>query len=169
MWRLAALSLVGVLAGPGLLLAQPAGVTDEQRSPSWEAGSGWTFALSPAGDVFSVYVADPQRPTNAIVSRFYSREGIDETRSPRAWLSAGGRFGILRMDTPGPGRRSWQVGIEAGIDAVFDAQNRSDAIGWDGNYGVTVTTASKGLWAFKVAAPPHLRRTLGTSTASGPA
>jgi hypothetical protein len=151
MWRSIALLVIAAVVVPGLLFAQPAGSSGMQRDPTWETSSRWTFSLFPSGDVFPVYVADPHRPTNAIVPRFYFRNGIDDTSSPRAWLSAGGRFGILRMDTPGPGRRSWQVGIEAGLDAVFDTQNRSDGIGWDGNYGLTVTTASRSPWAFKVA------------------
>ncbi len=67
------------------------------------------------------------------------------------WLSAGGRFGILRIDAPRAGGRSWQVSIEAGLDGLFDTQHRADLIALDGNYGLTVTTASGSPWAFKIA------------------
>jgi Protein of unknown function (DUF1207) len=76
--------------------------------------------------------------------------GIEDTRSPRFGLSAGGRFGVLRIDAPSPSGRSWQISLDAGLDALFDSQHRQDAIGWDGNYGLTVTTASEGPLAFKV-------------------
>ena len=37
------------------------------------------------------------------------------------------------------------------MDALFDAEHKSENIGWDGNYGLTLTTASAAPWAFKVA------------------
>jgi hypothetical protein len=124
---------------------------ESQRDLTWRKPSGLTFELFPASDVMPVYVADPHRPTNAVVSRFYFEEGIPSTRSPRTWLAAGGRFGVLRIDGVGAGDRSLQVSIEAGLDAVFDTQYKNDGLGWDGNYGLAVTTASDGPWAFKVA------------------
>ena len=124
---------------------------DQQRPPAWTHSSGTTFRLFPAGDVYAVYVADPRRPTNAIIELFYARVRIEDTSTPRTGLSAGGRFGVLRIDSGKPGGRSWQVSIEAGLDAVFDSQNKLDAIGWDGNYGLTVTTASAHPLALKFA------------------
>ena len=58
---------------------------------------------------------------------------------------------MLRIDSGKPGGRSWQLSIDAGLDAVFDSQNKQDAIGWDGNYGLTVTTASASPLSFKFA------------------
>jgi hypothetical protein len=150
LWRLVAALVVSVLQSSESLMAQPARAT-AHKDPTWTTSGGVAFTLFPAGDVFPVYVADPHRPTNAIVSRFYFQEGIPDSRSPRWALSAGGRFGMLRIDTAGASRRSWQVGIEAGLDALFDTQRKNDGIGWDGNYGLTVTTASTGAWAFKAA------------------
>ena len=144
-----------VLAAAAPALAQSSVVdtnsTRLQREPTWKTPAGTAFILFPPGEVFPVYVADPHRPTNAIVPRFYVREDIPDTRSPRMWLSAGGRFGVLRIDTEKPDQRSWQVSMEAGLDALFDTQNKSDLIGLDGNYGLTMTTASTSAWTFKVA------------------
>ena len=39
-----------------------------------------------------------------------------------------------------PVGRLWQISIEAGLDAQYDSGNNLDNIGYDGNYGVTVTT-----------------------------
>jgi hypothetical protein len=101
--------------------------------------------------VYAVYAADPHRPTNTISELVYTRVRIEETASPRVGLAGGGRFGVLRIDPAKPGGRSWQVSISAGLDAVFDSLHKLDAIGWDGNYGLTVTTATGGPLAFKVA------------------
>ena len=132
--------------------AQPA-VPDEEseprRGPTWTYASGRTLKLFPGGDLFPIYVADPHRPTNTILVDF-TRVDIEDTKSPRFRLSAGGRFGALRIDPPSPGGRSWQISVDAGLDALFDSQNNQDAIGWDGNYGLTVATASGGPLAFKV-------------------
>jgi hypothetical protein len=151
--RLTAVSLVSVLVMAGPVLAQspaPATSPGEQHDPTWTSSSGLAFALFPAGDIFPVYVADPHRPTIAIVSHFYNRQEIPNSGSPRMWLSAGGRFGLLRIDSGSPGARSWQVSFDAGLDAVFDTEYRSDLIGLDGNYGLTLTTASDDPWAVKV-------------------
>jgi hypothetical protein len=137
--------------------------------PAFAQSSGVTWSLFPSGEPFPVYVADPHRPTNAIVPRFYLREDIPDTRTPRMWLSAGGRFGILRIDGRRPGERSWQLGIEAGLDALFDTQNKSDLIGLDGNYGLTMTTASRSSWTFKIAVlhtSAHLGDEYGERTAT---
>ena len=134
---------------------------DVQKPAMWQPGSARTIQLFPSGDVYPVYVADPQRPTNAIISGFYARTRVPETSSPRTSLAAGGRFGMLRVGPRGQDGRSWQVSIDAGLDAMFDSQFKNDAIGWDGNYGLTVTTATStsGL-AFK-AALLHLSAHIG--------
>ena len=56
--------------------------------------------------------------------------------------------------------RAWQVSIDGGLDAVFDGQHRLDGIGWDGNYGLSVTTASSSPWSFRFALQ-HLSAHLG--------
>ena len=133
---------------------------DSQQEPTWTRPSGSRFELFPAGDVFPVFAADPHRPTNSIQNGFYPDPEIPETRSPRTLLSAGGRFGFLRFESAGSSRRSWQISIEAGLDTVFDSQNKLDAIGWDGNYGLTFTTASASPLALKVAVQ-HVSAHLG--------
>lgn len=146
----AMLHLVSGLLSVADLRAQAVSPTD-QRDPTWTRPSGARFELFPDGDVYPVYVADPHRPTNAIQMGVYPEPEIPEALSPRAALSAGGRFGMLRIVSAQPGGRSFQVSIEAGLDAIFDSQHRNDAIGWDGNYGLAFTTASASRLAWKVA------------------
>jgi hypothetical protein len=125
---------------------------DEQQPPIWKAGQSRSIELFPAGEVFPVYAADPHRPSNQLGIGFYATTEIPATRSPRWTLSGGGRFGILRIDSSAPDGRAWQISIDAGLDAVFDSQNSNDGIGWDGNYGLTVTTGrASSRFAFKVA------------------
>lgn len=102
--------------------------------------------LFPDDDVFPVYVADPQRPGNAAMAHFYTKTHIAESSSERTGLKAGGHFGVVRFDRPA---RSWQISIDAGMDAMFDAQEKLDVIGWDGNYGFTCTTAGRGPFSFR--------------------
>ena len=137
-----------------VICATPAGAQtgdDQPRPPTWTHSSGTMFRLFPSGDVYAVYVADAHRTTNSIALHVLPRVRIEETDNPRTALSAGGRFGVLRIDSGKPGGRAWQVSIDAGLDVVFDAQHKQDAIGWDGNYGLTVTTASGSPLSFKVA------------------
>jgi hypothetical protein len=125
------------------------GACDRAADPTW--GSQTVVSLFPSGDVFPVYVADPQRPTSALLVRFYPRKGIPATAARGTGLAAGGRFGFVRVETGGPSQRSWQFSMDAGLDALFDADYTDTAIGWDGNYGLTLTTASNGPWSLKIA------------------
>ena len=101
-----------------------------------------SVSLFPSGDLYPVYVADPHRTGNAAMVHFYSRTEIAGSSGTRTSLKAGGRFGVVRWGAASPGGRSWQISLDAGLDAIFDSKYKLDNIGWDGNYGVTVTTAS---------------------------
>jgi hypothetical protein len=118
-----------------------------------------SIVLFPTGDVVPVYVADPYRPTNLLQERFHTSTEIPDAAGVRTALAAGGRFGILRVGAPSSGR-AWQVSLDAGLDAVFDAKHKLDGIGWDGNYGLSVTTASESPWAFRFGIQ-HLSAHLG--------
>lgn len=151
-----------IAQGCGTALAQtPGDPPDQQKPVVWQPTSARIIELFPAGDIYPVHVADPHRPTNSISEGFYVRNRVPDTRSPRTLLAAGGRFGIVRVGSSAPRGRYWQLGIDAGLDAMFDSQFKNDAIGWDGNYGLTLTTAaSTSPLAFKVAVV-HLSAHLG--------
>jgi hypothetical protein len=129
----------------GTVMAQaplPGQPVDEQEPPAWSAGSTRTIRLFPSGEVYPVYVADPHRTTNAVAPTFYTHMRLPDASSPRTFLAAGGHFGMLRIEPPVTGGRFWQISLDAGMDALFDSQFKNDAIGWDGNYGLTITTAA---------------------------
>ena len=141
------IALIWSIVAPssGLAFAQaplPGQPVDEQKPPAWEATTTTTIHLFPPGEIYPPYVADPHRPTNAVVVGFYPRIRVPEASSPRTFLAGGGHIGVLRIESSAPGGRFWQVSIDAGLDALFDSQFKNDAIGWDGNYGLTVTTAT---------------------------
>jgi len=150
--RLAALAFLS-LAGPGLA-QQPTEAPREPPSgadtPAWSLSSGRTVSLFPPGEVYPVYIADPHKPESAAIGLFYTRTTIVETDDVRIGLKAGGRFGILRLTPATPEGRSWQLSVDAGLDAQFDSRNKLDNIGWDGNYGLTLTTATDGPLSLKV-------------------
>jgi hypothetical protein len=139
-----ALTAAASLAGGTTAWAQPTDERGQLQEPTWDA-----LVLFPDGDIYGVYVADPHRPTNSVQEAFIIGGGIPYTEGPMTRLNAGGRFGVIRFGSPAPGGRQWQVSIEAGLDALFDSKYKLDAIGWDGNYGVTVTTASDAAVALK--------------------
>ena len=145
-----------------LLALSPAGVEAQDTSPAGTSttSSRTSVILFPAGDIFPVYIADPHRPNNLLEERFYTHMEIPEAENPRTALAAGGRFGMLRIEPSSRSGRAWQVSLEAGLDVLFDAQNRLDSIGWDGNYGLSVTTAAGGPLSFRFALL-HLSAHLG--------
>ena len=139
-----ALTAAASLAGGNIAWAQPTDERGQLEEPAW--GSVMVF---PDSDIYGVYVADPHRPTNGVQELFIVGGGIPYTEGPLTRLTAGGRFGVVRFGSSAPGGRQWQVSIEAGLDALFDSKYKLDAIGWDGNYGMTVTTASDSPLALK--------------------
>ena len=149
-FRIVALAVATTLASRSTALAQPQG-GERKQEPTWVFSSGASLTLFPSGDVYPVYVADPHRPTNVVAEAFTIGGGMPATDSPLTRLGAGGRFGVMRIEPARPDGRVWQVSIEAGFDAIFDSQNRLDVVGWDGNYGLTVTTASSSPIALKIA------------------
>jgi len=105
----------------------------------------------PDGDIYPAYVANPHRTGNGAMVHFYSRTQIAFSSGTRTSVKAGGHFAVVRWDAPAPGDRSWQISIDAGLDAMFDSQHKLDGIGWDGNYGFFATTASSASrFAFKL-------------------
>ena len=154
------LCVVWALAPPGTAAAQDAEADGLAQTPVWTTPRT-TVELFPAGDIFPVYAADPHRPTNQISTAFYARSRIPDTDSPRFLLSAGGRFGLLRIGGTTPDRWVWQLSVEAGLDAVFDSTHKNDGIGWDGNYGGTITMVpARSPVSFKLALM-HLSAHLG--------
>ena len=140
---------VAILATASMALAQQSSGQPQQDPTPVPFRDSLT--LFPNGDVYSVYVADPHRPTNGVSESFTIGGGIPDTDSPLTQLATGGRFGVVRFAPATPGGRAWQLSIEAGFDALFDSQNKLDVVGWDGNYGLTVTTASSSPLAWKFA------------------
>jgi hypothetical protein len=147
------------IAGLALFLSgRPAAAEDPpsvaapgDADPVIKVRSDKTIVLFPPGDVFPVYVADPDRSGTALGVSFYTHTEIFDSSGVRTALKVGGRFGILRLDPAGPGGRSWQASIDSSFDGQFDSHQKLANIGWDGNYGLTVTTASGGPWSFKLA------------------
>ena len=140
--------VLGVMSGAATASAQDTG---EQKPPVWQPSPTRSVELFPPGDIFPVYAADQHHPTNQLATNFYVRTRIPESSSPRTTLAGGGRFGVLRVASTTPTGRSWQISIDAGLDAVFDLQDKNDGIGWDGNYGLTVTTVkASSPFGFKV-------------------
>jgi len=143
------LLVLALLSAPATLSAQAvdqrrAGASEDGDVAPWTLSSGRTLALFPEGDVYPVYLADPHRPTNAILENFYTTVTIEDSTSVRTTMEVGGRFGLLRWVPKASGGRSWQISLDAGIDAQFDSNRKLDNVGWDGNYGLTFTTASSG-------------------------
>ena len=146
---LPALLLLLLVAAP-LARGQSPPPAPDPPDPEVVLGSGQRLRLFPAGDVFPVYAADLHRVGNAVIVHFYTHSGVADSSEIRFALKAGGRFGFLRIEPATPGGRSWQVSVEAGFNAQFDSLNKADAVGWDGNYGVTVTTASSSPLSLKL-------------------
>ena len=137
------------------LASVPAALAQEPVPPppdtAAQTAPRWSVKPFPSSDIYLPYVADPHRATNALSEAAIIDGGIPFTQGPLSRLSTGGRFGMVRLDPATPGGRAWQLSVDAGFDAIFDSNNRLDVVGWDGNYGLTLTTASSSRLSWKFA------------------
>jgi hypothetical protein len=142
MHRFNYLSLVRKLAFLFLLFAAgPAYPSDEVDSEG--------VILFPHGDLYPHYAADPHRVGFGVQRLSFTNVQIPSSGDNRVAIRAGGRLGIVRIHPAGNEERGWQAGLEGGFNAQFDADHSLDNIGWDGRYGLVITTAQSRQWAFK--------------------
>ena len=125
-----------------LCAAGSAGASDEIHDQ-------WDTTLFPVADLYPPYAADPHRAGFGVQWLNFTDTAIPDSGDSRVALRAGGRFGIVRMHPPGEEERGWQISLEGGFNAQFDADHQLDNIGWDGRYGLVTTSAPSGQWAFK--------------------
>ena len=125
--------------------------TAEGTALTVELGPQRVLELFPRTDLYPPYVADLFRPRFALQLHAAST-GIASTGDARFDLRLGGRFGLLRVHPRDRPDRGWQLELIAGYDAQFDIDRSYDNIGWDGNYGLALTTArGRGLaWKLSV-------------------
>jgi uncharacterized protein DUF1207 len=136
--RLRRFSLIGMLLlSP--TLAYPA---DEAAGPA-------AVMFLPPGDLYPPYVADLQRVGFGVQWQSYTKTAIPDSGIHRVALKAGGQFGIVRAGTSGADGREWQADVLGGFNAQFDADHSLDNIGWDGRYGLLVTTGKPRGIAFR--------------------
>ena len=133
--------LVGVFL---FFLALPLASEAESRATgpaAIELDSGAQVILGPEGDPYARYLADLHGASTGMHFLALSGTDIPDAGSRRFNLQAGGRFGLVRFIPAGAPHRPWQLNFEGGLDAQFDIEHSLDNIGWDGNYGLVVTTA----------------------------
>jgi hypothetical protein len=143
-----ALALLGFL---GFATGTGAQTTPEQETAR-TLDSGKTLQLLPRADLYKPYIADPHRVSFSAQLLGIVHDDIDGAGDLRIGLKAGGRFGVLRLHPENRPELGWQVSFEAGLDAQFDTENSQDNIGWDGNLGWYLTTATEKGWSYKLAA-----------------
>lgn len=107
------------------------------------------LVLFPQGDLYPFNIADPHRVGFSLQVLDYTESEIPSAGDLRVYLKAGGNVGIFRVTDKNNPELGWQFNIIASFDAMFDFDNSQDNIGWDGNYGFTVTVAPNDKWLYK--------------------
>lgn len=137
----ALLALALLAAGGGAVLAQdraqheaPAGADDSpaEERPARE----WL----PEGVLYEPYLAEIRRPGLGAGVIGVAEGGAADSGDLRFGLKLGGAFGLLRL-APRASERLWQLSLEAGFYGQFDIDHSLDNLGWDGLYGLTLTSA----------------------------
>lgn len=121
-----------------VLLAFPAPPAEAQDAPSVPTHRRWF----PEGSVYAPYLAEISRPGFGLTVIGVPDNGVAEAGDLRFGLKLGGRFGLLRVGPPaGRDGRVWQLDLAAGFYGQFDIEHSLDNIGWDGLYGLVLSSA----------------------------
>jgi hypothetical protein len=134
-------ALVALVAVPHIAAAEvtaspPASAIDSELAKE----SGSPVLLFPDQLLYPLYVADPHRNCFSVQYLQFTDVGIADAGNTRFSLKAGGRFGLLRFGTGDMTDRGWQFDVEGGLNAQFDIDHDLDAIGWEGKYGLMLST-----------------------------
>jgi hypothetical protein len=114
----------------------PAGAGDAPP-PTFTLDHGRTLIVFPLEDSFPRPLADPHRAGFGLATVHVTGNDIPSAGDERFALKVGGRLGLLRLQE---GARAWQLNVEGGFNGQFDITQSEDNIGWDGLYGLTLTT-----------------------------
>ncbi len=119
-----------------LLACAPARAAAESP-PTFSLEQGRSLVLFPLDDAFARPLADPHRAGFGLALVRVTDEDIAQAGDDRFALKVGARLGLVRLITE---TRAWQLNVEGGFNGQFDADQSEDNLGWDGLYGITVTT-----------------------------
>ncbi len=128
-----------------VLLLLPAGA-----HASGDTADSGDFTFLPAGQLYLPYLADPHQVGFGVQWLNFVNVAIPQSGNNRVALKAGGRFGIAGGGASELSAASWQIDLLGGFNAQFDADHSLDNIGWDGWYGMLVTTGEPRATSFKL-------------------
>lgn len=102
-------------------------------------GSVWPShaELLPQIGLYPVYTADPLRPTFNAQYQFYDKTTMPDSGDRRFDLKLGANLLLYQNEWA---NHPWQLVLIAGFHGQFDNTRSQDNIGWDGIYGLHVST-----------------------------
>jgi len=131
-----------------VLVADPAAAADDADPQPVPEGPG--VVLLPGGDFYPPNTPDPHRRGFAYQRLTVDPVGIADSGEKRFGLKMGGRVGVLRLHSREREDRGIQLGVEMGFYGQFDSLYSQDNIGWDGFYGLILTSGLTSRLAGKV-------------------
>lgn len=125
---------LAAFAGPARLFAAPgdAGELQDVIRPTRHG----EYRFVPETHLYPFYLADPYRSVFALQRMTALDSQIPQAGDQRWGLRLGGVFGLVRLHPAGDPERGWQLDFEGGVRGLFDVDNSTDNIGWDGVYSL---------------------------------
>lgn len=115
----------------------------EDGSTVESEGATWNIFPGPRERFFPEAVADIEGARFGATTLSVSDPDLEGAGGRRFFLELGSRLGIAQWTTP---RSRWQglrIELEVGFQGQFDPTKNYDNLGWDGVYGLWVSTASR--------------------------
>lgn len=101
----------------------------------------------PQRSLYPIYFADPMRPTFSAQRQYYSYSGIVDSGNDRFDLKLGATLPLYRTNWR---KQPWQWALFGGFHGQFDNRHSQDNIGWDGIYGLSLTTRPSPQLAWRI-------------------
>ncbi len=96
----------------------------------------WNLHVLPAGDIYPSYIADLHRPGFAMMDMNIMDSEIPDAGDNRYSFVLGGQYGLMGLQSVSEPAAAFQVDVYGVFYGVFDVDNKTDNIGWDGLYGI---------------------------------
>lgn len=132
---------LALASGASPLIAQPEFV-----------GEKTTVVVFPLGAYYPPHLAGPQQRGNAVTVYSIDRTTVPVSGNKAFGLKLGARFGILRFQHADRPDLGWQISLDGGFFSQFDIESNWDNLGWDGFYGLALSSSLGSTAAVEVGA-----------------
>lgn len=116
---------------------------------SYQVETGLSTTAFPQTQIYPENIADPHRPTFMLSLARVQDTTLESTSDLNGIIKSGARIGLLRVHPMDKHEQVFQLNLDIGFNALFDADLSWDVIGWNGIYALIGQYRFNSHWAIK--------------------